>query len=414
MATSMVVDFEKGQKALDSVFKTSNEAKAEIAKYGKDTVIDGTIGTMMDEEGQIIFLPTVKKEFLSLSSTDYVSYAPIIGNKAYHKAVIAECFGDHKPATPMRVVSTVGGTGAIHHLMHNYAEQGTEVLISDWHWGAYDQICAEQKVKPRTFSMLTEDCTFDFDSFKKEVTYLADHQERVVILLNTPGNNPTGYTITTEEWQQIIDFLKAIADNGENKVILSVDVAYIDYAGDGDKVREFFALFENLPRHLLVTINYTLSKGFTMYGLRAGALIALSSDQDVLDEFTTIGTLASRGTWSNVCHPAMQTVVNIMNDLAKFKVYEEERKASYQMIEERAHIFESEAKACGLHILPYCGGFFITIPCQNAKAIVADLKAKHIFVIAMANGIRVAVCSMPKRHVKGLAAKIKDAMDVRA
>lgn len=63
MATSMVVDFEKGQKALDSVFKTSNEAKAEITKYGKDTVIDGTIGTMMDEEGQIIFCRQLKRNF---------------------------------------------------------------------------------------------------------------------------------------------------------------------------------------------------------------------------------------------------------------------------------------------------------------------------------------------------------------
>jgi aspartate/tyrosine/aromatic aminotransferase len=70
-----------------------------------------------------------------------------------------------------------------------------------------------------------------------------------------------------------------------------------------------------------------------------------------------------------------------------------------------------EAKEVGLKALSYQGGFFITIPHGNAKAVCAKLMEKHIYLVAMANGIRLAICAVPLRQVPGLAASIKLALD---
>ena len=96
--------------------------------------------------------------------------------------------------------------------------------------------------------------------------------------------------------------------------------------------------------------------------------------------------------------------------LLKFKTYEEERNSYYQLIRDRADIFKEEAAQVGLPMLPYRGGFFITIPTDSANAICEELKKEHVYVIALAKGIRVAACGIPKFQMTGLAEKIYNAM----
>ena len=60
--------------------------------------------------------------------------------------------------------------------MHNYSSPGDEVLITDWHWGAYDSVMIDAGRKVRTFSFLTEDGHFNMESFKENVTDLVEKQ----------------------------------------------------------------------------------------------------------------------------------------------------------------------------------------------------------------------------------------------
>ena len=101
---------------------------------------------------------------------------------------------------------------------------------------------------------------------------------------------------------------------------------------------------------------------------------------------------------------------NIVSDSDKFKAYEDERNCYYQLIRDRADIFKQEAAQVGLPMLPYRGGFFITIPTDSGTAICEELKKEHIYCIALGNGIRIAACGIPKFQMKGLAGKIYDAM----
>ena len=73
------------------------------------------------------------------------------------------------------------------------------------------------------------------------------------------------------------------------------------------------------------------------------------------------------------------------------------------MLKKRAEIFLAEAKKVGLNHCPFRSGFFITIPVtENKEEIFKDLKSKKVFVLPIAGGIRVALCSVPCKKIKKL------------
>ena len=175
--------------------------------------------------------------------------------------------------------------------------------------------------------------------------------------------------------------MKELVAIGRNNVIIGIDVAYLDYSGEKEEVRTFFKKMGHLPKEILVCVCYSLSKGFTMYGQRVGAMIGISSDEEIADEFLEVNKSTSRA------------MANIVSDPDKFKAYEDERNCYYQLIRDRADIFKQEAAQVGLPMLPYRGGFFITIPTDSGTAICEELKKEHIYCIALGNGIRSLISS---------------------
>ena len=80
-----------------------------------------------------------------------------------------------------------------------------------------------------TYSLFDEQNNFNHEAFKNRVNELAARQTNVVILFNTPGNNPTGYSIEDKDWDSILTFLKELVAIGRNNVIIGIDVAYLDF-----------------------------------------------------------------------------------------------------------------------------------------------------------------------------------------
>ena len=89
-----------------------------------------------------------------------------------------------------------------------------------------------------------------------------------------------------------------------------------------------------------------------------------------------------------------------------------EKQGYMNLLNERANIFLKEAKEENLKVLPYKSGFFVTVPVgETVDKIIEDLESKNIFVIKFDTGIRIGLCSVPKRKIKGLAKKIKDSIN---
>jgi len=75
-------------------------------------------------------------------------------------------------------------------------------------------------------------------------------------------------------------------------------------------------------------------------------------------------------------------------------------------LKDRANLFLKEAEKNDLEVLPYCGGFFISVPTTN-KNIFKDLVDDHVFVIPMQDIIRIAISSLNIKDIPELVRKVK-------
>lgn len=98
-----------------------------------------------------------------------------------------------------------------------------------------------------TFSTFDKKDRFNLEACLNTCQEVAKKQRNVMLFLNTPAHNPTGCELSYEEWESLVDGLKALSQNGKNNVILVVDVLYIDFAEE--QSRDFFLLFEGLPEN---------------------------------------------------------------------------------------------------------------------------------------------------------------------
>ena len=395
----------------DPIFAIAGRAKEAEQKLGRENVINATLGAIMDDNGNLVCLDAVYRELKGLSNSLIAAYAMIEGQPEFLRAIEKACFAEHRPNSFIRSVATPGGTGGIRHAVWNYTDEGDDILVADWFWSPYRTISEEGGRGLRNFRLFNEAGGFDIRDFDEKFTQLVQDQERALTILNTPAHNPTGYSLSDDEWDEVLAILKKNAQDPSKKIILVVDTAYIDYAGEGTQQRAFFKKFENLPENIFVMIAFSMSKGYTMYGQRSGALIGISSIEDVVEDFFYSCLHASRANWSNGTRGAMEVLIAIDKDEVKKAAYEKERDHWKKILQKRAAAFVESAERAGLEILPYRDGFFTTIPYHHPKKLVEKLTEQNIYAVALQKGVRFAICSVDEAGCGKAPAMIKQAMD---
>lgn len=393
----------------DKVFSVSNRAKKMIAEQGKDKVINATIGSLLDDEGRLIVLDSVAEAVKELESVEYADYAPIGGIAPFKEAVQKAAFGSFQPKTYTEAMATPGGTGGIHNIVVNYTNIGDKVLTTDWHWAPYNTIAGEVGRSVETYEMFDAEGKYNVAGFAAKVKELVAAQGSLVIVLNTPAHNPTGYSLTEEDWDGILDAIRAEAANAES-IVLLVDVAYIDFAGDEEAVRFFLPKLEEVPANVLPVIGYSLSKTFTLYGTRCGAAICMAQTPEIAAEFKRVCEFSSRAAWSNSARISQQVLADVYNDEALLQKVSDERAGYRDMLLRRGRAFEEEAAKIGLEIVPFDAGFFVSIPCENSDEIARKLEADGLFMIPLKKGLRVSVASVSEAACRKIPAMIKAAM----
>lgn len=406
---SLLAKHAQGKKFVDEVFDAVAAVGKATAELGKDKVVNATIGALCDEKEQLVMLPTVEKTFRSLKNDDITAYAPVRGLPAYLAAAIEQTFGPSRPDLCIEAVASSGGTGAIHNFLWNYSAVGDAVLTHDWHWQPYSVLCSDILRRLETFPLLDANQKFNLTAFEEKVRELLAVQDNLAIVLNTPNHNPTGYSLTDSEWELVLDIVNKYATT-QKSIALLVDVAYIDYAPDQEACRKFMKLFEKLSPNAFAAFAFSMSKGFTLYGQRSGALIGVSKDPAAVKEFVNAAVITGRTRWSNLSRAAMQTLANIYADKALLAQVGAERRQYVDIMQTRAAVFVKEAAQANLVMMPYNAGFFISIPTSDPVGASNILRESNIFVVPMAKGLRIAVCAVPVSKMQGLAAKVSDAV----
>ena len=259
-----------------------------------------------------------------------------------------------------------------------------------------------------TYSLFEGD-HFNVDSFKKTCQAVMAKQNKLVVVINDPCHNPTGYSLTREEWNEVIAFLNECSKS--HSVVLLNDIAYIDYAYGQKQAKEYFSVFDQISENIVVVVAFSLSKSMTSYGLRCGAAIIMGQKEEAVQELKIVFEKDARATWSNINNGAMATFVDVMDH--HLEAYDQERLHYVSLLKERSDIFVKEANEVGLKHYPYKEGFFVTLSMDNETRdkYHEALMANHIYTVKVNKGIRVAVCSLSLDKIKGLAKKMKDILD---
>ena len=354
-------------------------------------------------------LSSVDEAVKSLEPVQYAEYAPIAGIAGFKEAVTKAAFGDFETPRHIGVVATPGGTGSLRNTIANYSCPGDKILTHDWCWPNYKHIAAEQGRGFETFEMFDEDGNFNLADLEYKVNKLLRIQDRLVLILNTPANNPTGYSLSLDDWKKVIEILNKVPD--DKVVALLVDIAYIDFAGDEKQVREFLPELEKLKSNVLPMLAYSASKTFTFYGFRCAALICLADSEEVAEEFVKVCSYSSRSSWSNSPRGPQEVIAKIYSDSELLAKVDEERKEFRDMLLARGKAFEEEANKVKLKIVPFRAGFFVSIPCENPDAVSAKLEESDVYCVPMDKGVRVSIASISETKCRKLPAIIKNVLE---
>ncbi|MGN0715287.1 MAG: aminotransferase class I/II-fold pyridoxal phosphate-dependent enzyme [Anaerovoracaceae bacterium] len=409
----MIIAQQNGRTTIgapDKLFGVSSRAKERIAQIGKENVIDSTIGVLLNDEGKLVVLDSVMEAICALSPEDYAAYAPILGTPAYLESVKKAVFLDEMPENvSVEACYTPGGTGAIRNAISGYTKPGDKILTSDWHWNPYNLVAKELGREVATYTLFDENNKFNAPSFGEKLEKILSAQEEIVIIINTPAHNPTGYTFTEEDWNQVLETVSVYSDKN---IALVVDIAYLDFSGDGKEYRFFLKKLTGLPQNILPLIAFSASKGYTMYGMRCGALLCMAPTAEIAKEFKDVMSVECRASWSNGNRAAMTVLASILQNPELKQKVDEERESYLRILRERGEVFMAEAEKAGLKTCPYDSGFFVTIPCANPEKVGETLQTFNIFTIPLGPGVRVSVASNTVEECRKMPAKIKEAIEL--
>ncbi|MCA3016991.1 MAG: aminotransferase class I/II-fold pyridoxal phosphate-dependent enzyme [Myxococcaceae bacterium] len=375
-------------------------AEATRRKQASERIVNATIGSLMRDDGSLAILDTVASLLQQVPREEWAAYAPIPGTPAYNQAVIDDTFAGHEALRQAATaVATPGGTGALRHALMNYLESGQKMLTPSFYWGPYQTLCDEHERGLDTFSMFGADGQLDVAALDAKLAAHLATQGRVLLFLNDPCNNPTGYSMRRTEWRQVVERLLAHSERGP--VTLLVDMAYFLYGTAADP-RAFMRELEPLLGRVGLLFAWSGSKSFTHYGLRIGALLACEADPQERHATQAALAYACRGTWSNCTRGGLWAVTKLLTDPALKARCDAERETLKALLTARVDAFNALARPKGLHYPRYEGGFFVTVFTPDAEARAAAMRERGVYVVPQKGAVRVALCSVAEADVSTL------------
>jgi aspartate/methionine/tyrosine aminotransferase len=232
----------------------------------KGAEINATIGTALEDDGSPLTLPCVQSA-LNLPKSSFL-YSPSFGDPNL-RAAWKEQIIRKNPSIQGKKFSSPVVTAALTHAIscaaYLFLDEGDEVILPDLYWDNYELVFENGKnAKLRTFN------TFKNGGFDTEALRNAlQGNGKKVLLLNFP-NNPTGYTATEQEAEEIANILKETAEKGTPVVALLDDAYFGLVYEDGVYTESLFAKLADASENLLAVKLDGPTKEDYVLGFRVG------------------------------------------------------------------------------------------------------------------------------------------------
>jgi aromatic-amino-acid transaminase len=392
----------QGRPADDPIFALDKEATAR--RQRGEPIVNATVGALLDDDGQLAILPTAARAVHEVPAAEWAAYAPLAGTPDFLRAVIDDLLGGEPDLRRAAVaVATPGGTGALRNALGNFLEPGHALLTTSWFWGPYQTLCDESDRKLETFEMFSASGGLDVGALDAALGRQLATQKRSLVLLNDPCHNPTGYSMSDDEWRAVVERLAARA--AEGPVTLLVDCAYFLY-GARDP-RAFLRHLRPLVDEVNILFAWSASKSFTHYGLRVGALVACVADDKERALVESALSYSCRGTWSNCNRGGLAAITRLLVDPDMARACAAERDGLKALLRARVEAFNRHARERGLRYPRYEGGFFVTVFHDRPREKAEAMRAAGVYVVPQARktgggALRVALCSVAEKDVPRL------------
>ena len=378
----------------------SADAKQKATKY------NATIGVAL-ENGSAMYFPAVKAQFADTMKVGEVfPYAPMGGVMALRNAWKEDMIKKNPLLEEKNIslpVVTSGLTNALSLVCSIFLETGGDVVLPDMYWENYNLILDEQRQANKIMFPI-----FKGDGFNVEgLDYaLSSADDCVMVILNFP-NNPTGYTPTDKESDEIIAVLKKHADNGK-KIVLVCDDAYFGLFFDDEPCSQsLFAKACGLSRNILAVKCDAATKEEMAWGFRVafvtyGGTDLTDAQYDALMQ-KTMGAL--RGSLSSCTMPGQNIILKSLTD----PNHDAEKAKGVKIIGERYLKLKEALKKYAdnevLKPLPFNSGYFMSMWCKpNAEELRKYLLDKYQTGIIRndEHHIRIAFSSVDIEKIEGL------------
>jgi aspartate/methionine/tyrosine aminotransferase len=359
----------------------------------KGKKINATIGMALEEDESPMRLSSIANK-IDLDPKQVFPYASSFGNPEL-RAKWKELILKKNPSLEDKKISLPIVTGALTHGLsivgYLFVNEGDEIILPDLFWGNYKLI------------FINGYSAFNIEGLKEK---LSEGVGKKIVILNFP-NNPTGYTPTNEEIDEIIKVIKEAAEAGNNIVIL-VDDAYFGLVyKEGIFNESIFTKLCNLHERVLAVKIDGATKEEYVWGFRIGFLTygcnGITDDICFALEQKTAGTV--RGNISNASNLSQSLVLQAFNSAN----YEEEKKEKYGILKAR---FDMVEKILTEHLeykeefeaLPFNSGYFMCIKLNKDSEKVRQvlLSKYNTGVIATGDLLRIAFSATPKNQLEEL------------
>ena len=375
---------------------------------------NGTIG-MAVQNGTPIELESYKKIIPSLNSRETVAYATTAGNpdlRALWKEKIIQKNPSLKEKTFSTPILVPGLTAALSYVADLFVDEEKPLLAADPCWDNYELIaCARRGAEFHQFKCF-ENGKFNIADLKRAMTEDAKKYGSVRVLLNFP-QNPSGYSPTKSEAEEICKIVKELAENGTKVLVLSDDAYFgLNYEDDIES-QSLFAYFADMHENILAIKADGPTKEDFAWGFRAG-FISFASKGMTETQYTALTTKfmgAIRSSVSCSSTPAQSLVLHAMKD-SDHDAQKAELKKMLKRRYDAVRAFVNSRKSDVLEPLPFNSGYFMSfnVKTGNAEEIrKALLKEVGIGIIQIdKNTLRVAFSSIDEDKIESVYTSIYD------
>jgi aromatic-amino-acid transaminase len=280
--------------------------------YAQDTnprKFDLGVGVYKDAQGMTPIPEAVKiAEARLVESQDTKTYIGGHGNPLFGKVINELVLGADSPLIAEQragATQTPGGTGALR-LAADFIAQclpGKGVWLSNPTWPIHETIFAAAGVKVSHYPYVGSDNRLDVDAMLAVLNQVPNGD---VVLLHACCHNPTGFDLSHDDWQRVLDVVRA------RNLLPLIDFAYQGF-GDGLEQDAWSTrLFAAQVPELLITSS--CSKNFGLYRDRTGALIVCAKSADKLIDIRSQLANIARNLWSTPPDHGAAVVATILAD----------------------------------------------------------------------------------------------------